>query len=206
VEGRVDAFKSVLPSIQQVSDRVERSAIVAEISEYLKLDRHIVAEQLRPPRRAPDRRSTNNSTSTVSPNELLLLACLLLSADARETIKQHLRAEGILHLLEMKSIFECMLKLDASGIPFSMDEVSSRLEPRLQRILAELSFADLSITEDNAEQQALHCLKALETKAREAKYNDLKRRIRELEQRGDLEAALGLMTELDRTSAASSNL
>ncbi len=46
--GRVDAFKSLLPAMQQVGDRIERSAIATELAEYLKLDRSVIADQLRP--------------------------------------------------------------------------------------------------------------------------------------------------------------
>jgi DNA primase len=203
VEGRVDAFKSILPAIQLVNDRVERSAITNEISGYLKLDRDIVAAQLRQTtKREEPGRKQNTATSSIPPNELLLLTCLLQSEDARETIKHYLQTSGILHVLETRSIFEAVLALDAEGLAFSLDSLASRLEPRLQRILTDLSFAEAAIHAEHAAQQALHCLRALETKAISAKCNDLKRQIRELEQRGDFSEAMRLANELDQAKAA----
>jgi hypothetical protein len=186
-----------------VNDRVERSAITNEISGYLKLDRDIVAAQLRQTtKREEPGRKHNTATSSIPPNELLLLTCLLQNEDARETIKHYLQTSGILHLLETRSIFEAVLAIDAEGLAFSLDSLASRLEPRLQRILTDLSFAEAAIQAEDAAQQALHCLRALETKAVSAKCNDLKRQIRELEQRGDFSEAMRLANELDRAKAA----
>src|ERR1700761_386484 len=46
-EGRVDAFKFILPSIEQVHDAVERSAIANEIAEYLNVDRDVIRQSMR---------------------------------------------------------------------------------------------------------------------------------------------------------------
>jgi DNA primase len=207
VEGRVDAFKSILPSIQLVSDRVERSAITNEISDYLKLDRGIIADQLRQTaKRVEPARKQNVATSSVPPNELLLLTCLLLNEDARETIKHYLSTSTILQLLEMKVIFEMVLTLSAEGVPFSLEALANRLEPRFQRILTDLSFSDSAIQEQDAAQQALHCLRALEAKAVSAKCSELKRRIREFEEQGNFGEAMRLANELDRSKGAQSGV
>ena len=52
VEGRVDAFKFLWPTIQQVSDRLERSAIADEVAGYLNLDRETVRQQFKKTPRA----------------------------------------------------------------------------------------------------------------------------------------------------------
>ena len=52
VEGRVDAFKFLWPTIQQVSDRLERSAIADEIAGYLNLDRDTIRQQFKKTPRA----------------------------------------------------------------------------------------------------------------------------------------------------------
>jgi DNA primase len=196
-----------LPSIQLVSDRVERSAITNEISDYLKLDRGIIADQLRQTaKRVEPARKQNVATSSVPPNELLLLTCLLLNEDARETIKHYLSTSTILQLLEMKVIFEMVLTLSAEGVPFSLEALANRLEPRFQRILTDLSFSDSAIQEQDAAQQALHCLRALEAKAVSAKCSELKRRIREFEEQGNFGEAMRLANELDRSKGAQSGV
>jgi hypothetical protein len=52
----------------------------------------------------------------------------------------------------------------------------------------------------------MHCLRALELTAHEARCSDLKRQIKDLEKQGQMEAALGLMTELDRIKVTASGV
>jgi hypothetical protein len=134
--------------------------------------------------------------SAVPPNEKLLIACLLASAEARVAIRHYLANVDLLALLELRPIFERAIQLD-DGTPFSLESLTGGLEPRLQRILSEISFSDCGIREEDAAGQALHCLKALEMKAAGAKREILKRQIRELEQAGNFEEALRLTDELD---------
>ncbi|HEX4769338.1 MAG TPA: DNA primase [Bryobacteraceae bacterium] len=207
VEGRVDAFKSLLPSLQHVHDRLERSAIIGEIAEYLKLDRDLIAQQLKQTGRASDHRSGGVSAiAPVPPNELLLLNCLLLSGSARAAIKHYLATNNLLSMLEMRAIFEAVIEVDEAEGLFSIDEVSRKLEPRLQRIMANLSFSGLAMDDEDAAQQAIHCLRALEAKAHEARCTELRQRIRVLEQQGNFENALALMTELDNVKTAHSGV
>jgi DNA primase len=206
VEGRVDAFKSLLPSLQHVTDRLERSAIAAEIAEYLKLDRDLVAQQLKQTSgKRPDPRSSGNTASAaIPPNELLLITCLLLSADARAAITHYLANNNLLPLLETRSIFEAVM--ESTEDSFSVDAISRGLEPRLQRIIANLSFSELAMEEENAAQQALHCLRALEVKAKDTRCAELRQRIRVLEQEGNFAQALAVMTELDNLKTAASGV
>lgn len=204
-EGKVDAFKSILPALQQVSDKLERAALTNQLADYFKLDRAVIADQLRQSPVKPETpRKASSTTSGIPPNELLLLSCLVTSNDARQAIQHYLSSSDVLGMLELRPIFECLLRMSQEGIPFSISELSHRLEPRMQRILTEVSFSEGTMEEEAAAQQALHCLRALEGKASGAKAVDLKRRIRELEQQGNMEEALRLATELDRSEAAAS--
>ena len=199
VEGKVDAFKSLLPSIQQVSDKLERAAITNQLSDYFKLDRAVIADQLRQaPARHDDARKVARATLGLPPNELLLLSSLLISQDAREAIKHYLSSGDILSLLELRPIFDSILAMDREGVPFSISVLSGRLESRMQRILTEISFSEQAMEEEGAAQQALHCLRALEEKAGAAKSGVLKRRIRELEEQGNFGEAMRLINELDQ--------
>lgn len=200
-EGRVDAFNQLLPVFQQVHDRIERAAIITEMAEYLQVDRELISSKLRPAK-AEASSKVRDMGSAIPPNERLLLTCLLCSADARAAIQQYLRRTEIISLLELRSIFEAALVLDEEGIAFCAEALGARLELRMQKILSELSFGDLGITEEDAVQQALHCLRALEAKAESAKRDGLRRRIRELEQAGNFEEALVLADELNRVKHA----
>jgi len=157
----------------------------------------LILEQLRQrPQQKPSPASRPNLLSSVPPNEKLLLTCFLLDEDARAAIKHYLQNASILPLLELRHIFEAALQLDAEGLPFSIDAVARRLEPRLQRTLADLSFADFGVSQDAAAQQAIHCLQALEAKAAEAARNDLKRQIKQLEAEGKFDEAMRVMQKL----------
>jgi DNA primase len=219
-EGRADAFKFILPTVEQVHDPVERSAIATEMAEYLKVDRDVVRQSMRrnsaapgaPAQRVPERtgrlvpvvRDKVDIASAVPPNEKLLIGCMLISPEARAAIKHYFASTNILHALELRSIFETALALDAEAIAFSLEALSSRLEPRLQRMLIELSFSDAGVREEDAPQQALHCLRALETKSLNLECEALRRRIRESEQNGNIAEAMRLTDELDKIRRASS--
>ena len=196
-EGRSDASSFLLPSIQLVSDRIERATIAVELAEHLGVQRELILEQVRQrPQQKPSTGTRPNLLSSVPPNEKLLLTCFLLDEGARAAIKHYLQNASILPLLELRRIFEAALQLDAEGLPFSIDAIARRLEPRLQRTLADLSFADLGVSQDAAAQQAIHCLQALETKAAEAARNNLKRQIKQLEAEGKFEEAMRVMEKL----------
>ena len=202
-EGRADAFKFMAPAIQQVHDRLERAAITSEIAEYLNIDREVIRQIFQRSASPSEGRRPADLSSAAPPNEKLLITCLLASADARAAIQHFLSKSDILPLLELRSIFEAALAIAAENAAFSLDSLTGRLDARHQRILTDISFADFGIQEENAAEQALHCLRALETKLIAAKCQTLKRQIRELEQQGKLEEALNLADELNKLRRAS---
>jgi DNA primase len=205
-EGRVDAFKAMLPALQLVHDRVERSAIAGEIAVSLKLDRELVAEQLRPAtRREPAQKSTA-ATSVIPPNEVLLLTCFVLSSNARSVIQQYVSERDILPLLETRAVLDAALAMEREGLPFAVGTLTGRLETRLQGVIAHLSFGELGIAEHEAPEQALRCLQALEDKGTQARRSALKDEIRRLELSGDLMGALQLTQELDRLGQSASGM
>jgi DNA primase len=196
VEGRIDAFKFLWPTIQQVSDRLERSAIADEVAGYLNLDRDTVRREFKKTARAeaPQPRAIS---SAVAPNEKLLLACLLSSADARAAVRHYLAGNDSLQLLELRAIFSAIIDLDEKAVSFSLEGVMSQLEPHFQRVLTEIGFAELAVQEEAAAEQALHCLRALEGKAVAAQYEALRRKVQEMEKAGDLAGAMRAAEELN---------
>lgn len=201
-EGRADAFKFMLPAIEQVNDRIERSAIANEMAECLNVDRDVIRQSMRRASPSPRGAPAQEISSAIPPNEKLLIACLILSSGARETIQHYLAARDMLHALEMRTIFQAALELAREGKPFSLETLAARLDPRAQRILTEVSFSDLGVSVETAEQQALHCLRALESKSISIECETLRRRIRESEQSGNFSEALRLTDELDKIRRA----
>lgn len=201
-EGRVDAFKYLAPVLQQVHDRIERGAIAKELAEYLNVDRETIRENLRPHSPSQSAPKPRALASSVPPNEKLLAACYLLSEEARSVIRQYFLQAQILDVLELRSFFEAALKID-EGETFSVEQALRDLDPRMQKLLTELSFADLGIIESEAPQQALHCLEALEQTAKLKGREEIKRKVRELEQAGKFSEALQFAEQLNQLEGRS---
>jgi DNA primase len=205
VEGRVDAFRSVLPAIKEVGNREERANYIIQLSDAFRIERGLAAELLgdfKRERVTPQR--LKNATISVPLTEHLLLSNLLISHNAREVILHFLDTSEVLRTLELRPIFEAALEVRRTGIPFSFSEISERLEPRMRRILTEMSFSESTVDEDEVAQEALRCLQSLESKAKQAHSGTLRARIRELEREGKFAEAMQLATELDRAQTADS--
>ena len=202
-EGRSDAFKYLLPVLNHVTDRIERAAIANEVAEYLNIDRESIRATLGKAATVDNPKKPRDLSSSLPPNEKLLLACLLTNQEARQAITQYLKRIDMLPVLEMRSVFEAVIALEDEDKEFSLEAISNRLDSRAQKIVTELSFADLGVPEDGALQQALHCLEALERKSARAAFEKLKLRIRDLEREGKLEEAMRLADELNRLKRAS---
>ena len=194
VEGRVDAFKFLWPTIQLVSDRIERSAIADEVAGYLNLDRDTIRQQFKKTPRAEPAQPRAVS-SAVAPNEKLLLACLLASADARTAIRHYVNGADSLKGLELRPIFAAIVAFNEETRRFSLEDIVNQLEPHFQRILTEIGFGELPVSEEGAAGQAVDCLRALEAKLIDAQMEALRRRVQELERAGDFPGAMQQVAE-----------
>ena len=201
-EGRVDAFQYLWPSIQQVNDKIERSAIANEIAENLNIDREVIRDHFRRTPHAEPSRNPREISSALPPNEKLLLACLLASADARAAVKHYLESSDSLHLLEARSIFEAIIQHHDGSEHFSLESVMKELDKRSQQVLGEVSFAECGMAPERAVGQALDALRALETTAVQARRRTLRQQIHEMENSGNLDAAMRLAAELDQLGQA----
>jgi DNA primase len=201
-EGRVDAFKYLWPSIQQVSDKIERSAIANEIAENLNIDREVIRQHFGRTANTEPSRNPREISSALPPNEKLLLACLLASADARAAVKHYLDSSASLHLLEARGIFEAIIRHHDGSDRFSLESVMKDLDKRSQQILGEVGFAECGMAPESAVGQALDALRALETTALEAKRRILRQQIHELENSGNLPEAMRLTAEFDQLRQA----
>jgi len=205
VEGRVDAFKFLWPTIQQVSDRLERSAIADEVAGYLNLDREMIRQQFKKTPRAETAQARSIS-SAVAPNEKLLLTCLLASADARTAIRHYLGTADSLKEMELRPIFAAIINFDEQARHFSLEDIMNQLDPHFQRILTEIGFGELPVSEENAAGQAVNCLKALEAKIITYQIEALRRKVQELERAGDFAGAMQAAEELNTLQRRANNL
>lgn len=202
-EGRVDAFKFLLPAVEQVHDRMERAAIARELAEQLGLEREIVQQAMRPKSSLQPAQRPRDPSSAVPPNEKLLLTCMLGNADARSVVRHYLAQSNDVDTLQLRAIFEAILAAEAQGVAFSLANVLVNLDEHSQRILTAIGFAESGLTEEDAAEQALECLKLLEAKSLQAKSEALKKRIKDLEAHGNFEEAMQLMNQLDGIGRAS---
>jgi DNA primase len=196
VEGRVDAFKFMWPTVQQVSDKLERSAIADEIAGYLNLDRELVRQQFKKTPRA-ETAPSRTIASAVAPNEKLLLACLLASSDARTAIRHYVSATDFLTNLQLRPIFTAIVNFNEEVRRFCLEDIVNQLEPHFQRILTEIGFGELPVSEEGAAGQAVDCFRALEAKAVGSQMETLRRKVHELERTGDFAGAMRIAEELN---------
>jgi hypothetical protein len=140
--------------------------------------------------------------SAVPPNEKLLVACMLASSDARAVIRHYFSDSRFLEMLELKPVVEAILSAEAEGRPFSLSTCSESLEERFRKLLEAISFSESAVSEEQAAEQALDCLKLIEAKFLQARRESLKRRIRQLESEGNLNEAFRLISELDALGPA----
>ena len=109
--------------------------------------------------------------SAVPPNEKLLIACMLASArcPCRHSPLFTVNQDG-LETLEMKAIFEAMLqRRRARTFLLSRPASPQQLEPHYEQILMAIGFSESGMPEEHAAEQALACLKLLETKSLQSK-------------------------------------
>jgi DNA primase len=203
-EGRVAAFKFLLPAIQRLPDRIERAAVVNDVASQLGVEKGMLLDQFR--RMAADRVKEPLRVPAVEipPNEKLLLRCLLESAEARQAVLSRLSEMEFAQPLVSARILEAMV---AVGEPFVYGELEARLEDTERSLLSAVAFADEgseSFSEANlSPAQALDCLRVLDGAIAEAQRSSLKMRIAAAERGGNLEEALRLSADLELVSGGS---
>jgi DNA primase len=197
-EGRVDAFRFLAPAVQQITDRIERNATLTELAEYLKVDRQVLRDSVKSKSSTEPPNRLRNAASSIPPNEKLMFGCAIVSDQARSAVLEFLRRSDTLPLLELRPIFDAMIALEDQQQPFAIESVSDRLDERMRKLLVDLTFAEFGFQPEEAVDQALRCLEALEGKGRLSRCEALRQRIRALEREGNLSEALRMTDEMDK--------
>jgi DNA primase len=196
-EGRASALQSLLPALERVHDRIERNALIEEVAGRFGLDVQLVRDQFRQSMPSSERvKHVVEISSSVPPNERLLLSAMLESEDARLAVLQYFEQSGVPQTLVLRNVFNAMVSMHRGGSGFGLLPLMERLEEREQKIVSELSFRQASTDSRGAAAQAIGCLRALEAQELVERRAALKRSIAEAEGRGDLGEALRLMQEL----------
>lgn len=195
-EGRVAAFRFLLPAIQKMPDRLERLSVADDVAEYLHMAPGIVLDEFR--KAAAEKRGQVTKREELSPEatEVILLHALLDDAEAREEIAPVLRQLKVVSTLRSHRIVETILRMMEAGETPSFGSVEGRLSEPDKALMISLVFADETLTHDFTTEQAVACVRKLMLGERDAMRDDLKRRMKESERAGDMAEAFRLNGEL----------
>ncbi|MGI8741677.1 MAG: DNA primase [Bryobacteraceae bacterium] len=208
-EGRIAGLQFLMPAIQRVSDRLERATIAEQVAGYLGIERGLVLDQFRRAATHRTESAPQHRPGDVPPIEKLLLNALLVSSGARAEVLPRLLELEIAEQFVTRRILNALLSVGPSsggaspargfrdGPSFTFSDLEGRLNDSDRDLLTKLVFADELGEEAGAFEQAMECLRTLESQNRQLQRTNLRDRIRTAERNGDMREALRLMEELN---------
>jgi DNA primase len=191
-QGRVDAFKFLIPSIHGLHDPIERAAVAQDIATYLNLERGLVLDQFR--KMAGDRtsRQPQKANDPARATDRILIPVLLTDADARNEILTAFQGLNSWRRFSTAPLYETIINMHNSNEPVSYEAVNARLGGSHQEMLASIVL----VREENPQptiEDAHSCLVTLQRHEAEDTLNELRNRIKGAEREGDINLALQLM-------------
>jgi len=197
-DGRMEAFRFLLPSVQKIGDKLERAAIASDLAGYLGVDAGLVLEQFKKAatdRRAPAKPASKEAAS-IPAIERILLNAVMASEEVRGEILPLLTPDLIAGFAT-REIFETARQMMESGSSVTFSGLDARLSPGIQSLLHDMVAAD-DISDDAITlESARACLRKLESVALRRRADDLRARVKSAEREGQVEEALSFMAELD---------
>ncbi len=199
-EGRVAAFKSLMPAVNRLTDKIERVALVNDLADRLGVDAGLVLENFR--KSAAERRAPAAApplSAQLNPAERVLLRLLIENEEARRELLAELVASGAAGQSGAANIFHALDASQTSGEPFDVMALEARLPESERHLVTELLLADAS--EPPTLEQGRAALEALQALARQGRLKALHKQIQEAQKAGKLEEALRLLEskqELER--------
>jgi DNA primase len=200
-EGRVAAFKFLLPAIQRLPDKIERAAVANDVASQLGVDTGLVLDQFK--KLATERGQAPLKAPKVDlpANERLLLRCLLESDEARREVLPLWQDREWQAAPETHRIMSALV---AVGEDFQYDLIESRLGEGDRTLLASLVFADgenkhgeeHETAFEQVAAQARDCLRMMEAANVQAEVTQLKMKVAAAEREGNVMEALRLSEQL----------
>jgi len=203
VEGRMDAFKFLAPSIQSIADRLERFAVANDVADYLGVDEKLVRDHFS---KGSSERSSAPRRAEMPPTERLLLHSLLASDIARTQVIPELRDLSAIDRFVSRNVFQALFAIHSDGGIFRFSDLEGRLSEADRDLLSSAVFADEVLEEEKAAEQAMACLRSLKSQDPRSEAAALRARIKAAERQGDIEEAMRLTKELDVKSRAASTI
>jgi len=193
----MEGLKFLMPAIQRVSDRLERSAIANDVASYLGVGQSMVLDQFR--KAAGARGDIRENAQPVIPAiEKLLLIGLFDNEQIGEEIIPVLAQMPAVAQFATRTIFEAIFRVWEADGKIQYAEVEARLEDKDKALLASALLADEIGVGAVALDQVRACVKTLELAGRKSAHADLRMQIKAAERSGDLNEALRLVGELNR--------
>ena len=197
-QGRMDAFKFLLPVVQKISDKLERVAVANDVAGYLGVEPGLVLDQFK--KAAADRRNPSPVRPVrpvTLPVEKILMHALITSEEVRREILPQLTAP-MTETWMGREIVEALRQAAASGIPVTFSALDGRLSEKARTLMHEIATADETEDVERLLEQSRACLKRMEEDSKKIQVEDLRARVKSAEQEGRLEEALRWMAELSR--------
>jgi DNA primase len=196
-EGRMDAFKSLLPAVQKIPDELERAAVANDVAGYLGVDPAMVRERFK--KAANERRAPVATREQVSVPALerILVNALISSEEARSGVLPRL-SPALTAGLATGEILEVLRVLTLSDTKPTFSALEGRLSEPARGLLHEIATADEWIDGELPLQNAQACLKRLELDFKKRQAEQLRAQVKTAEREGRIQDMLGWMAELSR--------
>jgi DNA primase len=199
-EGRVSAFKFLLPAVQKVADKLERAAVVNDLAGYLGVDPSMVLDQFK--KSANERRAAPPAITRVEipASERILLIALLSSVRVRQEILPQLLPEMLEGFIS-REIVEAFRHVESEAPARVFADVEGRLTESARALLHDALATDHTeegLEDEFAWSQATACLERLQSDFRKRRVSALKGQVKTAEREGRVTEALALYAELEQ--------
>ncbi len=197
-EGRYAAFQILVPAIQNLSDKLERAAVVNDVAGYLGIDQGLVLESFRKMAAQKNQSSVLPARPVMPHRDRILISVLLAEPDHQPELFGYLRELPSLRSGTIGRIYEALLALHDAAQPLNYATLHSRLQEADQDLLAGALLNNEADACAPSFDEALACLEAMVEEERVMERSSLKVRVREAERAGNLTEALRLSAELQK--------
>jgi DNA primase len=194
-QGRVDAFQSLLPAIQGLNNKLERSVVATDLAGYLGIESGLVLDHFR--KMAADRverQPLPKAQPAAHATDSILLPLLLGNEEARPRLVAALRDLAAPRSGATGPVYETIMAMHEAGETISFVAVHERLpgaqQELMQAIVLEAASAGSTL------EDGLACIAAWKRESHGETQRDLKTQIKQAERDGRFEDALELMKQL----------
>lgn len=198
-EGRMDAYKFLLPSVSKIPDKLERAAVAGDVAAYLGVEPSLVLDQFR--KAATDRQAqpAKQRQASIPALEQILLRAWLAGGAIAEQVRFGLGPEMTAGFLT-REIFDALRRDSLQDRQLSEPSAFAALESQLSEsgksLLHQVMAADQIEEEESLLEQANACLRRLESDSKKRRVDAIRTAIRSAEREGRLEEAFRLMSDL----------